>query len=66
MVEKIQIIKANNVEELTPEEYSIAIEAVNAFREDKAKQIETHQMSPEDAEKAKGSGKVHGDPFVVI
>jgi hypothetical protein len=66
MVEKIQIIKANNVEELTTEEYSIAIEAVNAFREDKAKQIETHQMSPEDAENAKGSGKVHGDPFVVI
>ena len=66
MGEKIQLVRAHEVEELSQEEYAVAIEAVKAFRDDKAKHTESHPMSPEDAEKAKGSGKGHGDPFIVI
>jgi hypothetical protein len=66
MAEKITLSRSTESEELTEEEYAEAKNAVKALRARKAAETEAHRMSPEDAAKAKGAGKVHGDPFVVI
>lgn len=65
-MEKIQLTRSTESEDLTEEEYLVAQKAVRELREAKKLHTELHQMSSEDAQKATASGRVHGDPFIVI
>jgi len=57
---------SEKIADLTDEEADVAISAVNDYRNAQKIKTELHQMSEEDAEKAKGKGSLLGDPFLVI
>lgn len=65
-MEKIQLIRSTEVQNLTEEEYAAAMRAVEELREVKKIKTEILQMSSEDAIKASSAGAGHGDPFFVV
>jgi len=65
-MEKIQLARSTEVQDLTEEEYAVAKKAVTELREAKKLHTELHKMTAEDAVKATSAGAGHGDPFFVV
>jgi hypothetical protein len=63
MVEQIRIVKSTHDEPISEEEYDIAIVAIQNHRKEK-QTLQESEISEDDKEKAKSSGKVRGDPVV--